>query len=412
MSLPRLPLAVVAAAAALLLAGYAALWAGVTPTEVNRADFTAFYVGGTLLREGHGAAIYDRSLQASLHASLIAPQQGANLAFVNPPVAAVVIAPITLLPLAAAYRVWEAIQLLMLVAALLIAARYAPWPQRLRRSGTVAATLLAALAGPGTLALGLLGQWDGLSALGIAVAYALWRRDRPLLGGAVLAGCLLLAKPHLALGLAAMVLAWRDRRLLAGAASAVALLAILSMATVGPAGINGFIGSIRDNAAGAAPLASMQGFTGLTGSWLGDGAAATLIAAAFSAAALAACVAVGRRLRRDRRVLEPCLALATVLSLLASPHLLAQDLVLLAPVVVALMAWAAQRDRAAPWPGPCSRAVLAGWVVLSLTAALDLGAQGTGPPGRLVPWALLGLGGLVAWQLRRPRAPALATAAS
>jgi hypothetical protein len=411
MSLPRLPAAAVAAAAALLLAGYAALWTGVSPTDVNRADFTAFYVGGTLLREGHGAAIYDQSLQGSLHASLIAPQRGANLAFVNPPVAALVIAPITLLPLAAAYRTWEAIQLLMLIAAVLIAARYAPWPQRLRRGGTVAATALAALAGPGTLALGLLGQWDGLSALGIAVAYALWRRDRPFSGGAVLAGCVLLAKPHLALGLAAMVLVWRDRRVLAGAASAVALLGIVSMAAVGPAGINGFIGSIRDNA-GAAPLASMQGFTGLTGSWLGDGAAATLIAAAFSATALAACVAVGRRLSRDRHALEPCLALATVLSLLASPHLLAQDLVLLAPVVVALMAWAAQRDQAVPWPGPCSRAVLAGWVVLSLTAALDLGAQGTGPPGRLVPWALLGLGGLVAWQLRRPPVPALATAAS
>lgn len=409
MSLPRLPVAVVAAAAAVLLAGYAALWTGVSTTEVNRADFTAFYVGGTLLREGHGAAMYDQSLQASLHASLIAPQQGANLAFVNPPVAALVVAPITVLPLGAAYHVWQAIQLAMLIAAVLIAAQSAPWPERLRRSGTVAATVLAALAGPGTLALGLLGQWDGVSALGIAVAYALWQRDRAWLGGAVLAGCLLLAKPHLALGLAALVLVWRDRRVLAGGASAVGLLAVLSLVAVGPAGINGFIGSISDNA-GAAPLASMQGFTGLAGSWLGDGAATTLIAAAFSAVALAACVVVGRRLSHDRRALEPCLALATVLSLLASPHMLGQDLVLLAPVVVALMAWAAQRDLAAPWPGPTGRAVLAGWVVLSLAAALDLGAMGTGPPGRLVPWALIALAAVVAWQLRRPAVPTLAAA--
>jgi alpha-1,2-mannosyltransferase len=400
MSLPRSPAAVVAAAAAILLAGYAALWTGVSATNVNRADFTAFYVGGTLLREGYGAAIYDRSLQTDLHSSLIAPQQGVNLPFVNPPVAAVVIAPITLLPLGAAYRVWEAIQLLMLVAAVLIAARSSPWPERLRRGGTVA-TVLAALAGTGTLALGLLGQWDGLSALGLAVAYALWRRHRSFSGGAVLAGCVLLAKPHLALGLAALVLAWRDRRLLAGAACAVAVLGMVSLAAVGPAGIHGFLGSAGANA-GAVPMASMQGFTGLTGSWLGDSAAATLIAAVFSATALAACVALGRRLSRDRAALEPCLALATVLSLLASPHLLAHDLVLLAPMLVALMAWAALRDQAAPWPGPRSRAVLAGWVVLSLTAALDLGAQGVGPPGRLVPLALLGLAGLVTWQLRRP----------
>jgi alpha-1,2-mannosyltransferase len=408
MSVPRHPAAIIAAAAAILLAGYAALWTGVSTTNVNRADFTAFYVGGTLLREGHGAGIYDRSLQTGIHTSLIAPQQGVNLPFINPPAAALVVAPLTLLPLAVAYRVWEAIQLLMLITAVLIAARYAPWPKRLRRGPTVAAAALASLAGTGTLALGLLGQWDGLSALGLAVAYALWRRDRRLLGGGVLAGCMLLAKPHLALGLAAMVLAWRDRRVLAGTASAVVALGIASLAAVGPAGIAGFIGSAGDNA-GAVPLASMQGFTGLTGSWLGDGAAATLIAAAFGAAALACCVAVGRRLSRDRRALEPCLALATVLSLLASPHLLVHDLVVLAPMVVAMLAWAAQRDQAAAWPGLCGRAVLAGWVVLSLTAALDLGAQGVGPPGRLVPWALLGFAGLITWQLRPP-ATTLATA--
>jgi hypothetical protein len=409
MSRPRLPAAVIAAVAALLLAGYATLWSGVSPTDVSRSDFTSFYVGGTLLREGQGAAIYDPALQAALHASLTAPLPGGNLPFVNPPAAALVFAPITLLPLAAAYRTWQAIQLLMLVAALLIAARFAPWPARLRRGGIAGATVLAALAGTGTLALGLLGQWDGLSALGLAAAYALWRRDRPFSGGAVLAGCVLLAKPHLAFGLAALVLAWRDRRVLAGAVCAVAVLGVVSLATVGPAGIDSFIASVRDDA-GRWPLASMLGFTGLTGSWLGDGAVATVIAAAGSVAALAGCVVVGRRLARDRQALEPCVALAMALSLLASPHLLAQDLVLLGPVVVALMAWTSGRDGTVPWPGPYSRAVLAGWALLAMAAALDLGEQGVGPPGRLVPWALLGLAGVVAWQLRPPRPRTMATA--
>ncbi|HEX4579105.1 MAG TPA: glycosyltransferase family 87 protein [Candidatus Dormibacteraeota bacterium] len=409
MSRPRPPAAAVAALAAVLLAGYAVLWAGVSPTDLARSDFTSFYVGGTLLREGHGAAIYDPALQAWLHASLVAPLHTGNLPFVNPPAAALVFAPITLLPLAAAYHTWQVIQLLMLVAALVIAARYAPWPAAMRRGGVVAATVLAGLAGTGTLALGLLGQWDGLSALGLAIAYALWRRERRFSGGAVLAGCVLLAKPHLAFGLAALVLAWRDRRVLAGAGCAVAVLAIVSLAIAGPAGIDGFIASVRDDA-GRWPLASMLGFTGLTGSWLGDGAAASLIAAAGSVAALAGCVVAGRRLARDRRALEPCLALATALSLLASPHLLAQDLVLLGPVVVVLMAWAGGRDGALAWPGPCSRAVLGGWALVAVAAALDLGQAGIGAPGRLVPWALLALAGLVTWQLRRPLDRTLAAA--
>ena len=101
-------------------------------------------------------------------------------------------------------------------------------------------------------------------------------------------------------------------------------------------------------------------------------------------------------------MLEPCLAAATVLSLLASPHLLSHDLVLLAPVLVWTLAWASTRDGAAAWPGRHSRAALAGWVVLSLATAVDLGADQAAPPGRLVPWALLGLACLLVWQLRPP----------
>jgi hypothetical protein len=37
--------------------------------------------------------------------------------------------------------------------------------------------------------------------------------------------------------------------------------------------------------------------------------------------------------------------------------------------------------------------------VLSLAAALDLGSQDAAPPGRLVPWALLGLAGLLVSRL-------------
>jgi hypothetical protein len=52
--------------------------------------------------------------------------------------------------------------------------------------------------------------------------------------------------------------------------------------------------------------------------------------------------------------------------------------------------------------------VLAGWVVVSLTVAIDLGSDQAAPPGRLVPWALLGVAGALAWRLASRR-PVLAT---
>ena len=78
MSRPRLPAAVVATAAVALLAAYAVLWSGVTTANIGTSDFTASYVGATLLREGHGGAMYDESLQAPLHAALIAPLRAAT----------------------------------------------------------------------------------------------------------------------------------------------------------------------------------------------------------------------------------------------------------------------------------------------------------------------------------------------
>ncbi len=404
---PRPPTAVVATAAVILLAAYVALWAGVTPANIGTSDFTATYVGATLLREGHGAAMYDQALQAPLHAALIAPLRRGNLPFVNPPTAAVLVAPLTLLPLTAAYRLWQAAQLLMLVAAVALALRAAPWPARLRRSGVRGAAALTALAGPGTLSLGLLAQWDGFSALGLAAAYALWRRDRGFAGGAVLAASAAIAKPHLEIGLAALLLGWRERRVLAGAAVGLATVLLVSLAAVGPGGLGGFVGAVVDDSH-RWPLASLLGFTGLTGSWLGNGAAAQLLAAVCSLAAVGGCVVLGRRLARDRTLLEPCLAAAILLSLVASPHLLSHDLVLLAPALVWLLACASVHDGGASWPGRHGRVVLAGWVLVSLATAVDLGADAPAPPGRLVPWALVALAGFLAWQ-RQPR-PVVAAA--
>lgn len=392
---------IASAGAAAVLVAYAIAWAGVSDLDIARSDFTAFYVGSALLRTGHAAALYDSAAQAHLQATLIAPLRTASLPYASPPPAAVALAPLTVLPFFAAYRVWVAAQLMLVAAAAALAAWSAPWPVAMRRPPTLLAASVVAAAGVGTLALGLLGQWDGVSAMGIAAAYALWRRDARFSGGLVLAACTLLAKPHLVVGIAAFVVGWRDRRVLAGAATAAVTLAAVSVLAVGPSGVGAFVTAVLGDA-GRWPLASMLGFTGLTGSWLGNGAVAEVTAAAGSLVGLLACAVVGCALSRDRRLLEPALAAALLLSLLITPHLLTQDLVLLTPLVAAMSAWTAERTGGGLWQGRLGLGVLGGWALLAVTAAVDLGQQNNAPPGRLVPWALIALAVGACLLVRRP----------
>ena len=390
---PRAPLLLAAAGAALLLT-YVLLWLGVSRLDVGRSDFTSTYVGATLLREGHGPQLYDESLQTPLHASLLAPgDHEGNLPYVNPPAAALLALPTTAFDLPTAYRVWSLVQLALVATGVAAAVRAAPWPSGTRRETKLAAWAVAT-AGTGAASTLLLGQWDGLLALGVGMAYASWRRERNAQAGAWLAAVAVIAKPHLFLGVAAFLLARRDRRAIAGAAAATAAVAALSLALVGPSGVADF-GRISLGSADRWPLAQLLGFSGLFGSWLGNTASAHALAAAGSALAVAACAWLGIRSRQAGKF-ETALAGTMALSLVASPHLLGHDLVLLAPAA----AWMFARD---------SRRTLLLWLLVNAAALLDLGNGRPAPPGRLVPLALLATGVFCVRALRsRPAIPAYA----
>jgi hypothetical protein len=385
MRIPR-PALLLGVAAVVLLALYARDVASVSQREIGRSDFTSSYVGASLLRQGDGHRLYDETLQGPIHASLIAPDLEGNLPFVSPATQAVLTLPLTALDLATAYRSLVLVQLLLLAFAVAIAMREAPWPAATPR-GVRLATGLAALAGTGTLSLVILGQWDAIPALGLAAGYAAWRRGHRTAAGLALALGFCLVKPHLALGLAALILARRERRLLAGAGLAVAGVAAVSLAVAGLQGSGDLVhaslaSTHRWN------LAGFLGFTGLAGAWLDTGPANALAAIA-SIAAIVACAFMGNAWRRDDSLFEPALAGATVLSLLASPHLLGHDLAILAPVAVIATAWATARDGLTTWPGQAALRVLGLWMLITLAARLDLGSDSPAPPGRLVPWALL-----------------------
>jgi hypothetical protein len=392
MSRPNRPALVAGGLAATLLLIYLAAWLGVTRLEVGRADFTSTYMGATLLREGHGDRLYDESLQQPLHSQLIAPgdHQG-NLPFVNPPGAALLALPVSLLDLPAAYRVWSLLQLVLLALGVAAAVRAAPWPSSTPRAVPVAAWLLG-VAGAGTINTLLLGQWDGLLTLGMGMAYASWRRNKGTAAGAWLAAVALVAKPHLFFGVAAFLVFRRDRRALLGAGAAALAVGALSLALVGPHGMADFA-RLSLGGTDRWPLSELLGFTGLFGSWLGNAPAAHALAAVCSVAALGACGVLGAR-SREQGKFETALAGTLALSLVASPHLLGHDLALLAPAAAWMLAM----------PGVAAKRALVAWVLFNCAAALDFGNSQPAPPGRVVPIALA-IAGAVALRATTRREP-------
>lgn len=402
----RGPLVAAALCGAIVVA-YLVLWLGVGTFQIGRSDFTSTYVGATLLRDGHGSSMYEEALQAPLHASLIAPDREGNLPFVNPPLAAALALPVSLLDLDTAYRLWSILQFALLVISVVVAIRAAPG-RRTLAPVTLAAIGLVSLACLGTWATLLLGQWDGLSALGLAVAYACLRARRPAAAGAVLAVTALIAKPHLALGLAAFVIGVRDRRLLLGAAGGVVGSVLLSLLVAGPGGIAGFVGAAIHSTT-RWQLANMVSLVGIAGAVAGNGIASHLLAAVGELAAVALAAMLGSAVRGRPQRLEAAFAGATVLSLLASPHAYWDDLALLIPAA----AWSLTTLAARPTgDGSLRRAVIVVWAAISVAAYLDVATNAAVPLGLLTPWALVAAAALAVTvcrhQLVRPPQPSSA----
>ena len=367
---PRLARLVIAVSAGLLI-GYACVWASVTPKSIGRSDFTSTYVGATLFREGFGSRLYDASLQTRVHTQVVAPDHIGNLPFVDAPLAAAIAAPVTLLPLDAAYRVWGIVQILILIAAVIVAVRSARWP---RDSWTVwkLATALAALAAMGTVSLLMEAQWTGVNALGLALAYRDWRAGKAGRGALWLVLFAGVAKPHLALGLVAFALGWRERRVVQGAVAGAIGVAVLSVAAVGIAGVAGFVNLVAQSSTQFAP-SSFVGLYGLAGAMLGAGAPAEIL---WLAGAVVACVLAwfaGAAVRHDRTRLEIGLTVAVLMTILAAPHVYIHDLVLLAPMFVWAMADARVRDQASPRrTRRVTVVVLACWLTLSAAELFGL----------------------------------------
>jgi hypothetical protein len=372
--------------ASIVLAHYAQVWTVVPSSLAPTSDFAGTYVAATLIRTGHAAQIYDPAAEQRALVQSGAPADHDDIPFENPPAAAVVAVPFTLLSAGTAWRAWSLLQLLLVVLSLWLVARAAPWPAAMPRLPRVAIALIA-LAGFGTGLILLEGQWDGVSVIGLAIAYVAWRRGRPGLAGFALGFTAAIAKPQLVIGIAAYMLGRRDWRGIAGALVGAAVTVVIGLLAGGPRGLVSFVSAVATPH--DSPTAEMQGSSGLFGSLLGQapGVYFLSIGAALAAAAVAGWLGAITRHRAD--LFEPSLCAAVALSLFASPHLLGHDLTLLAPVLIAGLAWLAGRPTEAAWPGPGTLVVIAEWALLSVATMADLAQNTVGLPGRATPWALV-----------------------
>lgn len=92
-----------------------------------RADFTAYYTGWSMVRDGQGAQLYDLDQQTTYQQHILAGKsfKGGVVPYVNPPHAVVPFVLLAWLPLSQAFGVWAVIQLGLLAWLLVTLLRFA-----------------------------------------------------------------------------------------------------------------------------------------------------------------------------------------------------------------------------------------------------------------------------------------------
>jgi hypothetical protein len=341
--------------------------------DVINSDWPAFATGGRLLATDP-SHLYDIDVQRRVELevtggrTLITLGIHGILPFVAPAWVAFFAVPFELLGTDLGGRLWILFGLACLALGLFLAVRPRP-----------PTALLPAFAGVPTALLLLNAQLDGLVALGIGAAIALW--SRPYLAGLCLG--LTLVKPQLILPAGAAVLLARQWRVLAGWAAA-GIVMWGAAAVLNPRWVFEWLPALNGPVRPGSREVDFAHFgTSFPPAFQG------YAVAALSLVALVAVLALAFKRRGDFRA---CAAVLVAGGILVAPHALPTDLVV---VAVALSIWGE-----AEWHD---------WLLLSVGAAIAAVAPPPIPAiaGVLViSWLCLRVSGLSAW--RRGPEPASA----
>jgi glycosyl transferase family 87 len=337
------------------------------------SDWVAFAVGAHLLKTG-GCLYCAASQIAATHAMGVSPGDGIN-PFVSLPPVGFIFEPLDLQPPARGVAMTLIVSGVMFVAAVALTWRLLP-------SAWVAWHRLgAALVSTGSL-VGLVAflQWQWAMLLATLLALVLLRSGRAVAAGVALS--LLLVEPQVVWLALPMLLAARQWRVLLGFVGGALGWLVASLVLVGPAQLLRWPGYLLE--AHVSDAYRGVGLPAFAASIVNSGTAAFVTSALLG---IAACVLAW--IWRDTLRAHPAhaLALGIVLSLVAAPHIYAQDLALL---VVPCIVVATRRGIAA----------LVVMLALSVITAIGFLVA----PGvlRLLPEVALVMGALVLDDLRAP----------
>jgi hypothetical protein len=280
--------------------------------DVINSDWPAFATGARLI-VNDPAHLYDLAAQRRVEAEvtggrvLVSPGIQGILPFLAPAWVALLAVPFAALGSDLGGRVWILAGLICLAAGLYRATR--PRPPNV---------ILPAFAGVPTALLMLNAQLDGFVALGVGGAVALW--PQRYLAGFVLG--LALVKPQLVLPLGVAVIAAREWKVLAGWGAA-GLVLLLSTLALNPRWIGDWLVQTRATVAPVSREVDLPHF-----GVLAPAPVQSLSVAALTVVAIALVLFLAWRVRGQS--MRPALAVLVAGGVMAAPHALPADLVMVA----------------------------------------------------------------------------------
>jgi len=304
------------------------------------ADYVAFATGARVLASG-SRCLYCLAEQTTAQVAVLGyrpppPAPGFPAPYANPPLVAWMLQPLALRPLSTALPLFVAASVVALVLAALLLFRLVAAGRSGRTGAALLVVAVATLSLPGATAI-LLGQWDPLILLCLAVSLTALAAERELLAGLAASGIFI--KPQLGLLLALVVVLTARRRLIAGFGLGVAVWALTSLALVGPAGLVQWARYVDVRLGPQATYA--RGLAGLAAALGGDAHAVEVTGLLVGGALAVGAVVLRARLRADPGA---ALALGVAASLCCTPHVFSDDMLLVAP---ALAIGAVRRPRQA-----------------------------------------------------------------
>ena len=161
----------------IFLALIVVVFLGVRQHLESQFDFGVFYFAGHMITDGARHDLYSFAAQNLYQIRFHRPP---DTLFRNPPIALIPILPLTFLPAAAAFAVWTALSIVLLIVSLKILEketdlRFGNWPILL---GLLFVPILDSLQH---------GQFTVCIVLVYVMTYAQWRKGNRALGGAILA---------------------------------------------------------------------------------------------------------------------------------------------------------------------------------------------------------------------------------